>query len=588
MIPFQICYLAAILAFTQNCWCKIEERNENSEKSSSVKIDTNLKKALLDALLDLENDEKLKAHEESESLNRIQSLETATTNADLQKAPASSFSIITHTENLDKLITTEKTSTTQSFSEKPSVIIQRSNGIQEKPKVTYITAAPRHRVNKEQEQFVASASSSFADSSSKVKNILASKSTNDRISNNLLGFSDKSRLAETATIQPIITSSTEESEAKVEDLQFFAAPLVAAFTVHHDALGIPKSVEPIYKGLGQNGATTKQIEEQRTKLLQDLQLKQQDKRYREEQITLQQYLRQQEQLRLQLDLQEKQRILDQQIRTLQQQQQQRDYLLQQQQIFQEQQRQKLLEEQKKLLPTTKQNTLAVNNNFNQNQFTNKGVTSTVSFQPSLTFQAPPLLDNSLLPPRVQAQNFLQQSAPLKIDTQFQLPIKNAETFRPQQQFFNQFKNFNSLQSLSPPAVDYRPFGFKENLQTRPQGNRVLRQELGTGNFGSNDFNNYNRNNYNNVQGFSGNSFSITPSISQAFHSTRNVRTPNINEQLNNLLYYSGITQGNRQEDLNIVSKVLSLNHVGGDNYFGGSETIEQRLIPPKLNLVPQS
>ncbi|XP_076257950.1 uncharacterized protein LOC143195002 [Rhynchophorus ferrugineus] len=56
----------------------------------------------------------------------------------------------------------------------------------------------------------------------------------------------QSRNIETTTV-PVIRSSTEESEAKVEQVQFFSAPLVAAFTVHQDEQGQPKKVEPIFK-----------------------------------------------------------------------------------------------------------------------------------------------------------------------------------------------------------------------------------------------------------------------------------------------------------------------------------------------------
>ncbi|KAH1005366.1 hypothetical protein HUJ04_006366 [Dendroctonus ponderosae] len=49
-----------------------------------------------------------------------------------------------------------------------------------------------------------------------------------------------------ATEKPM-EASTEENEAKVEQVQFFSAPLVAAFTVHQDETGHPNKVEPIYK-----------------------------------------------------------------------------------------------------------------------------------------------------------------------------------------------------------------------------------------------------------------------------------------------------------------------------------------------------
>ncbi|CAG9766851.1 unnamed protein product [Ceutorhynchus assimilis] len=88
-------------------------------------------------------------------------------------------------------------------------------------------------------------SSSSKVSNSKAENVKTSTSGNNNNNNNEVK-------AETVT-QSTPEISTEENEAKVEQVQFFSAPLVAAFTVHQDEAGQPKKVEPIYK----NGLETK-------------------------------------------------------------------------------------------------------------------------------------------------------------------------------------------------------------------------------------------------------------------------------------------------------------------------------------------
>ncbi|KAF5305957.1 hypothetical protein FQA39_LY09113 [Lamprigera yunnana] len=349
------------------------------------------------------------------------------------------------------------------------------------------------------------------------------------------------------TMNPSVTSSvsstTEESEAKVEDLQFFAAPLVAAFTVHQDELGIPKSVEPIFKAPGQKTATTKDLEEQQLKELEAIQKKQEEEKRKEEELKLQEYRRKQEELSLKYQIEEKRKFLEQQLRTLQERQKQQDIYLRQQQILHEQQRQKLLEEQRLFLKS---------GNFNKPEIT---------VQPAILYHPPPeaYADNSL-----------------------QLPTKNYQSFSKARHSYQQLAlpnpvNFQSSYVNTPTTS---PPNYKANIH---QSNRVFRHESGTGNFANGDINNYRTNEAPQNNRFfrsSPQSYSITPSITQDYYSTRYVRAPYVNNQLNNLLYYSGISQGKQQEDLNIISKVLAFN-LRGDNYYGGSELSQQQLTPPR-------
>lgn len=657
-----------IVILITNCWSKARDTNEISERQPSTKVDANLRKALLKALNELETDNKSKSDQGlRQTLIPVNSFSVESivpnsfVNGVFQKAPASSISIITQSATS----TTEKINPNQNSSEKPSiVVVQKSSGVQHRPITSFLpTITPKLYSINDSEQIITSATSSFAGSSKfqSLKNDLSQgRSASDRVNKNLVSLTEKPRLAkplpEITTMTPIITSSTEESEAKVEDVQFFAAPLVAAFTVHHDEQGLPKKVEPIYKVPGQNTVSTKDLEEQRLKELEARKQREREEKYKEEQIKLQQYLKQQEQLRLQYDLEQKQRILEQHIRSLQQQQQHHDYLLRQQQLLQEQnllqQRQKLLEDQKVLLkqqahttphslPTLSSTQTVLSNQFNnhlgKDKIPHKSFSSSVSLEPSITSQS--LLtfpssqtdvnnqfNNYLVQDKIPHKSFsssvsLQPSVTFRPTTQVetglvipsvtqQLPNKGAANFRQNifqqiplpvvdefiqppryQPFGNQLfvrPQLNSFQS--PPVREFQNSNFRESSTLAPQSNRVFRHESGTGNFVNL---NYNRNNFDNFinpsplphanRFFRSNpeTFSITPSVSQDFHNFQNIRRPVNNNQLNNLLYYSGITRGGQSEDFNIVSKVLSLNHLGGDNFFGSSQILEQRLTPPR-------
>ncbi|KAF2881536.1 hypothetical protein ILUMI_24639 [Ignelater luminosus] len=568
-------YFIIVILIT-TCWSKARDTNEISEKQLSTKLDANLRKALLKALNELETDNKSKLDQGlRQTLKPVNSfsvdsiLPNSFVNGVFQKAPASTISIIAQSASS----TTEKINTAPNTSEKSIVVVQQSSGVQHRPITSFVpTITPNFYSINDSEQIIASASSSFTGSSKfqSLKNDLSQeRSVSDRVSKNLVSLTEKSRISkpEITTTTPIITSSTEESEAKAEDVQFFAAPLVAAFTVHQDEQGLPKK---------------------------------------------------QEQLRIQHDLEAKQRVLEQQIRTLQQQQQHQDYLLRQQQLLHEQnllqQRQKILEDQKVLLkqqPHTTPQSLSIfpstqtvlHNQFNhhlvQDKIPHKSFSNSVFLEPSIEFRPTTQVETGLVLPSVVQQlpnkgatNFRQN-----IFQQIQLPLVDEfiqpPRYRP---FANQLfarPQLNSFQS--PPVREFQNFNFKETSTSAPQSNRVFRHESGTSNFVNLD---YNRNNFNTFinpaaishanRFFRSNpeTFSITPSVSQDFHSFRNIRRPaNHNNQLNNLLYYSGVTKAGQPEDFNIVSKVLSLNHLGGDNFFGSSQILEQRLTPPRRHFV---
>lgn len=118
----------------------------------------------------------------------------------------------------------------------------------------------------------------------------------------------------------------------------------------------------------------------------------------------------------------------------------------------------------------------------------------------------------------------QQTSPL-LSPNPQLPLKPAQQFISNNPTFNpainQHHHHPALNTIDPIAV---------NEQSRSR-NRVFRQESGTANFGLNSIN------------------TNFPPIYPIY---------NVDSQLQNLLVQSGIGRSN--EDLNIISKVLSLNH----------------------------
>lgn len=141
--------------------------------------------------------------------------------------------------------------------------------------------------------------------------------------------------------------------------------------------------------------------------------------------------------------------------------------------------------------------------------------------------------------------------------------------------------------------------------------RVFRHESGTGNFANPDLSNFNtgfnalpQRNYNrffrsNAEGFSTsagvpqsfqptnfNSFqqpvSNFNSVQQPVNSFSNLQQPVPSQHLKNLIYHSGAGRGQSQEDLNIVSKVLALNHFGTD-YFGRPIVAQTPSLRPGFN-----
>lgn len=487
-----------------------------------INLDANLRRALLKALTELENEEKAQR-------NSTESTQTVVEDKIFEKASAAAVSFFAGPSS-----TTTTTTEGPTTTEKEIVVIQKVDGIQHKPLISY-----ESNTDADEEQ-ITSASSSFTspDKFAFVKSN-GEESKDGSVKANSLEVSAKPTPAPrriTTTTQATTFAPTEENEAKVEDVQFFSAPLVAAFTVHQDERGLPRSVVPIFKPPVATEPPPKKIENNP--------------------VNQQELLKQQEQLRSQAVLQEKQRALEEEIVRLQQQQQHQDFLFRQQQLFQEQQlqlhRQRLLEEQARLLrtprPFEESAVQPLANSIQQNVSKPKG--TLVSFQPSVTLRPVPNQVSSL-PHNAQI-----------------LPIKSAIDFHT--------NNFIRPQPLPPltllpqqPITTFQPVTFAPAL---PVHTRNFRHETHTGNFLNPTFNSF-------VQPIQQHRF-FRNSLEGTQTFPFQAQAPIVNQQLNNLLYQTGIASGRQQEDLNIVSKVLSLNHLGGDQFFVGSEVRERREPAP--------
>nr|XP_015840844.1 PREDICTED: LIM and SH3 domain protein Lasp isoform X1 [Tribolium castaneum] len=509
-------------------FAKEEETNEvNPPRKLTANLDANLRRALLKALTELENEE----NEKKQLLD--------TSDKVVEKASASALSFFASTEPS----ITEKT-TTEETTPKPIVVIQKSHGLQHKPITTL------EKYNPEHEQILTSASSSFTSASNKFF-AKTDKPNINLVSNEVKATTKVRPKVEVTTV----TTTTEESQAKVEDVQFFSAPLVAAFTVHQDERGLPKSVEPIF----------------RPKIEQKVKPKQE---------TLNPP---QDQFRTQLALQEKQRALEAEILRLKQQQQQQNYLIRQQQILHQQQlqlqKQKILDERTRIF--NQQSFVPLVSTTQRNEFNQQPFVPLVSTTQRNEFNDPSRVRGSLVSfqPSISFTSNQHPSGVLPLNAQ-QLPLKNAANFRAPFIPNDNLQQFNYLSHQQPPLeTSVSHFNFQPTVQpqlTAPKHHRVFRQEANTGNF----FNNFN--NFNQALPQQNSNRFFRSNLQYNFN---RAQPPIVNQQLNHLLYNSGLIRGKQQEDLNIVSKVLALNHYGGDYRFDSSNVSEQRVPPPVIKKV---
>ncbi|KAL6439136.1 hypothetical protein ACFW04_003830 [Cataglyphis niger] len=345
------------------------------------------------------------------------------------------------------------------------------------------------------------------------------------------------------------SSGVNKDKSPVEEVKIFQAPLVAAFTVQQDELGVPKSVVPIYRQSGDGQALTLQEQlEFKQKLLE-----QQLAELQQQQIQQTQFLIRQRQL------------YEQQLR----QKQQQFYLQEQARIKQleEQTKIKQLEEQRlKQLEEQRIYRLHQQNHFplqKQHIFQQTNVLPlqpslepAVHLQPSVSLEVPsaaaPPLFRTNYQEQLQFQQFRQQpqqpqQQPQQLQQQHQQPQQQH-----QQRLHQNFVSFST--NFQPPVAPATRFNRQEAFNA-------------VGNFGFNLDNKQSppsRNTFNFIAPTRNpTTFVYNPYTQFRQIPTRAQQTPA--KQIQHLLYQSGVAselgnvQGPGAEDLNIVSKVLALN-----------------------------
>ncbi|XP_034179055.2 uncharacterized protein LOC117603729 isoform X1 [Osmia lignaria lignaria] len=349
--------------------------------------------------------------------------------------------------------------------------------------------------------------------------------------------------------------SSSDSKDKTEEVKIFQAPLVAAFTVQQDEQGVPKSVVPIFRSNNDEQALTLQEQLEFKQKLLEKQLQE----LHQQQIQQTQFLARQQQLyEQQVRQKQQQYYFQEQARIKQLEEQARIKQLEEQAKFKrlEEQRIKQLEEQRfkfeeqrlhqRFQPQRPQKQFfpEQNNNFLSFQ---PSTEPNVHLQPSVALEVPAAAAPPPFQPNFQDQFRLQQFHPQQ-QQQLQ-PLQQPQQQQQHQQRLQQsFSSFSS--DFHPPLSSTTRFNRQEAFNA-------------VGNFGFNVDNKVtpNRNNF----GFN------PPQRSPAnfynpFAQYRQNKPPTPAKQIQNLLYQSGIAGdlnnvpgiGN-QEDLNIVSKVLALN-----------------------------
>ena len=375
---------------------------------------------------------------------------------------------------------------------------------------------------------------------------------------------------------------SNESKDKTEEVKIFQAPLVAAFTVQQDEQGVPKSVVPIFRSPNDGQALTlqeqlefkQQLLEKQLAELQQQQIHQTQFLVRQQQLYEQQLRQKQQQQQYYLQEQARIKQLEEQARIKQLEEQAKLKQLEEQARIKQFEEQRLNRFQSQRPLPQKQFFFEPNNNFLTFQ---PPVESNVHLQPSLTLEvpnvgAPPAFQSTFQSDQLRLQSFRQHQQPQHQLQQQQLPQlqhpqqlqqlqqpqqpQQLQPLQQQQQHPQQHQQQRLQQSFNSFSSDFQP--------SLAPTSRFNRQEAfnSVGNFGFNADNKASRGNF----GF--NPPHRTPA--QFFnHFTQfkpQTKPPTPARQIQHLLYQSGIARdlssvqgiGN-PEDVNIVSKVLALN-----------------------------
>ncbi|XP_039750059.1 uncharacterized protein LOC120626574 [Pararge aegeria] len=525
----------------------INEKTNTVDPPPSVRLDPYIRKALLKALTDLEDSESFTVADSTDETFPIDS-DILNTREDVRVGEANKDNIKIHSFVVNGQAAFANTSNTSPtfIDDKISILGTTVGNVENYVTATLPTQSTFSEIFQTRESGV---------NLQQVRSIQSTtKSKTDIAHNKYVTLKPKSTVSTTTTKTTTTTTTPKPThnddgenieDVDKKDVQVFQAPLVAAFTVHQDADGVPKKVIPIYQ------QTTNQdiLKASPTSnvLTQKLPIESFPNIPSSEFIN--------HQLSLQKQLEEKQRILEEQLRFLQIQQRQQEELLRNQQLFFQQKealrhqslfeqeqlkRQQILIEQQKISSNQINNKFAVHKNTPQSHLNPNNALrpqkSQVSIQPSLSFDQSSTLAAHQQLPNKEAVDFLIN---LRRQHPDQFPLQ--ENHLPQG--IGSFLQPNPIQSF------HQASSIQLSNQIRPtddqlrqkQGNRVFRHESGVGNFGINS-QNYNR-------------FNDAPFRNHFLPGNRF----NPDAELKHLLAQTNLNS-RAHDDLNIVSKVLSLNH----------------------------
>ncbi|CAG4915997.1 unnamed protein product [Colias eurytheme] len=506
----------------------VNDKLNNVEPNPSVRLDPYIRKALLKALSELEESTNVNDAETTDPTSSP-SAETSSSNQDAgQPRVSENIQIHSFVVNGQEAFKNNSNTAPTLLDNKISILSTTVGNVENYVTATLPTQTPFKEIFQAKETGV---------NLQQIRSISNTPKSNF-ISNQFNKYTTpKSRLISTTSATTTTTTTTtpkpthDEDGVNIEevdkrDVQVYQAPLVAAFTVHQDAQGVPKKVIPIYQ---QTNINNQELVKGVSNIISPQGSEDVPKFSSNDYIS--------HQLTLQKQLEEKQRILEEQLRFLQFQQRQQEELLRKQHFLLQQkeaQRQQLLfleQEQLKRQRNEQQN--GSQNNIQQVPFINNaGINSQASqitIQPSVSFD--------------QNQNLLanQQQLPSREAVDFLIHLRNQQ----QEQFPLQSNHLpQGITNFLQPSQSQQ-FVQNQNIQPPKQGNRVFRHESGVGNLG---FNNPNYNRFNTYNPVQSNGF---------FLSQQNQY--NSDNELKQLLFQTGLN-GRAHEDLNIVTKVLSLNH----------------------------
>ncbi|GAB0093606.1 hypothetical protein DMENIID0001_087700 [Sergentomyia squamirostris] len=523
-----------------SAWAESLSAPSNEIDTPTVRIDPILRKALLKALSNLEREELEDENTTTESSTTLsEELLEESTSSD--RKPLVQY----HTYIIDSNNTNRDSDGDTIFQ---TIILPKT------------TLSPPKQEKTEKKKIVFSVPDPVKDSDIKIETVQLARSVTTNVQANEI-FDDRQvvkttpskdliKTTSTTTFPSTTTAGTTTTEApvtnadgqnveKVKDVQIHQAPLVAAFTVQQDALGLPKSVVPIYKHAEPQSATTIQS----VPAIQVLPQAQPQTPLLPTPTSYQQALEQ------------KQRELEQKIQLLQAQQRQQEHLIRQHQFFQEQQN---LQRQQHLL--LEQRLRIEEQRLRQQQYEQEQRIQRLRQRLPLPLSRSPGADGN-----VQLLSSLSLTPPNGVLLEQQLPVKGPVNFHGQELIFTQPPQTppqlsSSLQTPQRPFVNFHPnrdssFPPLNNFQTNPDRNRVFRHNSDTGNFGFNNNNNFSQQ-------------------QQQLRQLPPVHNTAANQQLQNLLFQSGLSSRSQEEDLNIITRVLALNHgitAPVNNYINGRQ-----------------